>query len=91
VNAKLRGWNHKAVCFLTGHGSFRGYFRRFHLSETTGECICSTGAQDTAQHVLEECEEGSQGGTEKTTEGHKGGRPLRVLISRNVNIQGVRK
>jgi hypothetical protein len=40
-----------------GHGPFREYFRRFHLSESTGECICSAGAQDTAQHVLEECED----------------------------------
>jgi hypothetical protein len=24
VDRKLRGWNHKAVCLLTGHGPFRG-------------------------------------------------------------------
>jgi hypothetical protein len=45
------------VCLLMGHGLFRGYLRRFHLSETTGECICSTGSQDTAQHIIEECED----------------------------------
>jgi hypothetical protein len=56
VETKLRGWNHKAVCLLTGHGPFRGYLRRFHLSETTGECICSTGSHYTAQHIIEECE-----------------------------------
>ncbi|KAJ3629000.1 hypothetical protein MTP99_013427 [Tenebrio molitor] len=39
------------------HGPFKGYFRRFHLSESTGECICSAGAQNTSQHVLEECED----------------------------------
>jgi hypothetical protein len=32
-----KGWNHKAVCLLAGHSPFRGYLRRFHLSETTGE------------------------------------------------------
>jgi hypothetical protein len=46
-------------------------------SETTGECTCFTGAQDTTQHVLEECEEeGSLGETEKTARGHKGCLPL---------------
>jgi hypothetical protein len=57
VDRKLRGWNHKAVCLLTGHGPFRGYLRRFNLTETTGECICSTGAQDTAQHIIGECDD----------------------------------
>jgi hypothetical protein len=72
-----KGWNHKAVCLLAGHSPFRGYLRRFHLSETTGECICSTGTRDTVQHIIEECEDderkGSQGGTEKTAGGHRGG------------------
>jgi hypothetical protein len=54
VDRKLRGWNHKAVCLLTGHGPFRGYLRRFNLTETTGECICSTGAQ---QHIIGECDD----------------------------------
>jgi hypothetical protein len=57
VDTSLRGWNHKAMCLLTGHGPFRVYFRRFHLSETTGEYICSTGTQDAAQHIVEECED----------------------------------
>jgi hypothetical protein len=81
VDTMLRGWNHKAVCLLTGHDLFRGYLRRFHLTETTGECICSTGTQDTAQHIIEECEddeEGSQGGTEKTAGGHRGAFPFGV-------------
>jgi hypothetical protein len=29
----------------------------FNLTETTGECVCSTEAQDTAKHVMEGCEE----------------------------------
>jgi hypothetical protein len=57
VDTMLRGWNHKAVCLLTGHDLFRGYLRWFHLTETTGECICSTGTQDTAQHIIEDCED----------------------------------
>jgi hypothetical protein len=57
VDRRLRGWSHRAVCLLTGHGPFRGYLRRFNLTETTGECVCSTGAQDTAKHVMEDCEE----------------------------------
>jgi hypothetical protein len=72
-----KGWNHKAVCLLAGHSPFRGYLRRFHLSETTGECICSTGTRHTVQHIIEECEDderkGSQGGTAKTAGGHRGG------------------
>jgi hypothetical protein len=57
VDRRLRGWSHRPVCLLTGHGPFRGYLRRFNLTETTGECVCSTGAQDTAKHVMEDCEE----------------------------------
>jgi hypothetical protein len=45
------------VCLLAGHSPFRGYLRRFHQSETTGECICSTGTRDTVQHIIEECED----------------------------------
>jgi hypothetical protein len=55
VDRKLRGWNYKTVCRLTGHGPFRGYLRRFNLTETAGECVCSTGAQDTTQHIIGEC------------------------------------
>jgi hypothetical protein len=57
VDTRLRSWNHKAVCLVTGYGPFRRYFRRFHLSETTGECICPTGTQDKAQHIIQECED----------------------------------
>jgi hypothetical protein len=76
VDTRLRGWNHKAVCLLMGHGPFRGYLRRFHLSETTGECICSTGSQDTAQYIIEE--EGSQGGLRRRQEAIGGAFPFRV-------------
>ncbi|KAJ3616972.1 hypothetical protein MTP99_013176, partial [Tenebrio molitor] len=68
VDTRLRGWNHKTVCLLTGHGSFRGYFRRFHLSETTGECICSTCTQDMAQHIIQQCEDDERKGLRRRQE-----------------------
>ncbi|XP_044268659.1 uncharacterized protein LOC123013873 [Tribolium madens] len=55
VSGRLRGWSHRAVCLLTGHGPFRGYFNRFHLREGNGECLCEIGVQDTAEHALTEC------------------------------------
>jgi hypothetical protein len=63
VDTRLRGWNHK-----TGHGPFRGYFRRFHLSETTGECICSTGTQNMAQHIIQQCEDDERKGLRRRQE-----------------------
>ncbi|KAH0821149.1 hypothetical protein GEV33_001643 [Tenebrio molitor] len=60
----------------SGHKASRGYLRRFHLSETTGECICSTGSQDTAQYIIEE--EGSQGGLRRRQEAIGGAFPFRV-------------
>jgi hypothetical protein len=75
-----KGWNHKAVCLLAGHSPFRGYLRRFHLSETTGECICSTGTRDTIQHIIEECEDDerkeAREGLRRRQEAIGGGVPL---------------
>ncbi|KAH0816504.1 hypothetical protein GEV33_006287 [Tenebrio molitor] len=75
-----KGWNHKAVCLLAGHSPFRGYLRRFHLSETT------------AYHrgVRRRREEGSQGGIEKTAGGHRGRGAFLFPVNRQIKDEEVR-
>ena len=56
VDVGLRRWSPRGVCLLTEHCPFKAYFRRFNFREGTGECGCGTGEQETAYHLMEECQ-----------------------------------
>jgi hypothetical protein len=52
VDTRLRGWNHKVTARSGGTSG-----GSICLKPQVSECICSAGSQDTAQHIIEECED----------------------------------
>jgi hypothetical protein len=61
-----------------GSRAVQGVFPAVHLSETTGECICSTGTQDMAQHIIQECEDDEKKGLRRRQEAIGGAFPFRL-------------
>jgi hypothetical protein len=73
VDRKLRGWNYKAVCLLTGHGPFRGYLRRFNLTEQRVSVFVQQMRRTRPNTSLENA--ATQGGKRQERDGEEGRRP----------------